>query len=78
MSTALLIAAFSFFLGQQDNMPEFIQGSPVLFVPPFAVLAAMLFWIFRVRFAKAWRRTPPRRRPRAVAQAPAQLAPEHG
>ena len=74
MSTALLIAAFSFFLGQQANMPEFIQGSPLLFVPPVAVLAAMVFWIFRVRFAKAYRRTPPRR---AAPEAPPLLAPEH-
>lgn len=58
MSAALLIAAFSFFLGQQKVMPEFIQGSPLLFVPPLAVLGAMLFWILRVRFAKAWRRAP--------------------
>ena len=55
MSTALLIAAFSFFLGQQDNMPEFIQGSPLLFAPPLIVFATMLFWILRVRFAKRFR-----------------------
>ena len=30
MSTAFLIAAFSFFLGQQDNMPEHVRGSPPL------------------------------------------------
>ena len=52
--TALLIAAFSFFLGQQKVMPVAIQGSPWLFVPPLATLAAMVFWIFRVRFAQAW------------------------
>jgi hypothetical protein len=74
MSTAFLIAAFSFFLGQQDNMPEAVRGSPLLFVPPVAVLASMLFWIFRVRFAKAWLRTPMRRRP---SEGSARLAPEH-
>ncbi|HEX8640205.1 MAG TPA: hypothetical protein VF704_03510 [Allosphingosinicella sp.] len=74
MSTAFLIAAFSFFLGQQDNMPVAIQGSPLLFIPPVAVLAAMLFWIFRVRFARAWLRKPMRRR---RDRSPAQLAPEH-
>jgi uncharacterized membrane protein len=58
MSAALLIAAFSFFLGQQKVMPDFIQGSPLLFVPPLAVFGSMLFWILRVRFAKAWRRGP--------------------
>jgi hypothetical protein len=55
MCTALLIAAFSFFLGQQKVMPEAIQGSPLLFVPPLATLAAMIFWLVRVRF----RRLPP-------------------
>lgn len=50
MCTALLIAAFSFFLGQQRVMPEAIQGSPLLFVPPLAVLAALIFWSLRIRF----------------------------
>jgi uncharacterized membrane protein len=52
MSAAFLIAAFSFFLGQQRNMPEFIQGSPLLFAPPLAILATMLFWIVRVRLGR--------------------------
>ena len=60
MCAALLIAAFSFFLGQQKVMPLSWQGSPLLFVPPFAVLGAMIFWIFRVRFAKAFRSYAPR------------------
>lgn len=76
MSTAFLIAAFSFFLGQQDNMPEFIQGSPVLFAPPFAILAAMIFWIFRVRFSKAFRRAAPRGRSAPLDSAAASLAVE--
>jgi len=67
MSTAFLIAAFSFFLGQQDKMPEFIQGSPLLFIPPLAVLAAMIFWIFRVRFSSAFLWVAPRRAQRAAA-----------
>jgi uncharacterized membrane protein len=60
MSAAFLIAAFSFFLGQQGNMPEFVQGSPLLFAPPLAVLATMLFWIFRVRLGRRFGRWPPR------------------
>ena len=52
MCAALLIAAFSFFLGQQKVMPASIQGSPFLFAPPLAVLAAMIFWIVRVRFSR--------------------------
>lgn len=59
MSTALLIAAFSFFLGQQRSMPDFVQGSPFLYLPPLAVLTAMIFWICRIRFtpySAGWRR----------------------
>lgn len=56
MCTALLIAASSFFLGQQKVMPEAIQGSALLFVPPLAVFVAMIFWIFCARFS---RRFPP-------------------
>jgi uncharacterized membrane protein len=59
MCAALLIAAFSFFLGQQRSMPEFMRGSPFLALPPLAVLAAMIFWIARVRFARAWGRSAP-------------------
>lgn len=53
MCLALFVAVGSFFLGQQRVMPEFMQGSSWLSVPPLAVLAAMLFWLLRLRFAKA-------------------------
>jgi uncharacterized membrane protein len=56
MCTALLIAAFSFFLGQQKVMPTSWQGSPFLFVPPLTVLALMVFWLLRVRFSSAFKR----------------------
>lgn len=59
MCTAMLIATSSFFQGQQDEFPEAIQG-PFWSVPPLAVLAAMIFWIFRVRFSAAFRKWPPR------------------
>jgi uncharacterized membrane protein len=55
MCAALLITAFSFFLGQQRVMPVSWQGSPLLFIPPFAVLGSMIFWLLRVRFAKVYR-----------------------
>lgn len=76
MSAALLIAAFSFFLGQQRSMPLFIQGSPLLYLPPLMALAAMIFWIFRARFSSAFHWALPRR-PAPVA-ARAILAPEQG
>lgn len=55
MSVALFIAAGSFFLGQQKVMPEFMRGSPLLFIPAFAPLVLMIFWLARVRLTKAFR-----------------------
>jgi hypothetical protein len=52
MCLALFVAVGSFFLGQQRQMPEFMQGSPWLSVPPLAVLAAMVFWLLKLRFAR--------------------------
>ncbi|HET9484301.1 MAG TPA: hypothetical protein VFO79_10125, partial [Xanthomonadales bacterium] len=50
MCFAFFIATGSFFLGQQDVMPAPVRGSPLLFVLAFAPLAAMLYWLLRVRF----------------------------
>ena len=54
MSVALTIASGSFFLGQQRIMPVSMQGSPWLFVPVFAPLLLMVFWLIRVR-VRRWR-----------------------
>ena len=61
MCVALLIAASSFFQGQQDEFPDAIRGLTIWYVPPLAVLAALIFWSFRVRFGAAYRSWPPRR-----------------
>jgi hypothetical protein len=53
MLFALFIATGSFFLGQQDILPAAVRGSPILFVLAFAPFALMLFWLVRIRFAKA-------------------------
>ena len=53
MCVAFFIATGSFFLGQQDILPAAMRGSPLLFVPAFAPIAVMLFWLVRLRFAKA-------------------------
>lgn len=60
MCMALWIAASSFFQGQQDEFADPIRGLAIWYVPPLAVLAAMIFWIFRVRFSKRYRAWPPR------------------
>ena len=60
MCLAFFIATGSFFLGQQDVLPQAIRGSPVLFALAFAPFAIMIFWLGRLRFAKGIRRLRPR------------------
>ena len=55
MCVALFIAAASFFLGQADVFPQELR-SPLLAVPPLAVLAVMAFWLLRLRFPKKFGR----------------------
>ena len=52
MCFAFFIATGSFFLGQQDVLPQVVRGSLILFVLALAPIALMLFWLVRVRFAK--------------------------
>jgi Predicted membrane protein (DUF2306) len=52
MCFAFFIATGSFFLGQQDVLPEAVQGSPILFVLAFAPFAVMAFWLVRLRVGK--------------------------
>jgi uncharacterized membrane protein len=54
MCVALFVGTGSFFLGQQKVMPAFIHGSPILVVLAFAPLVLMVFWMVRVRFARAF------------------------
>jgi len=76
MCMALFIAVLSFFIGQQRVMPEFMRGSPLLFIPPLAVLATMLFWLLKLRFAKVLNQLKQRRRlrRRQAAGAPVRAA----
>lgn len=55
MCLALLIAAFSFFIGQSDEFPETIRIMPLLVLPPLLVLAAMIYWRWRIRDEARWR-----------------------
>ncbi len=56
MCFAFFIATGSFFLGQQDVMPQAVRGSPLLFLLAFAPFAVMAFWLARLRLAKSFRR----------------------
>ena len=51
---ALLIAAASFFFGQQKAFPEEYRGGFLWFVPPLAILGLMIFWLIRIRFPRAF------------------------
>jgi hypothetical protein len=59
MCFAFFIATGSFFLGQQDVLPQAVRGSPALFVLAFAPFAVMAFWLVRMRFSRAAARLRP-------------------
>jgi uncharacterized membrane protein len=59
MCFALFVAAGSFFLGQADEFPVALRVTPLLALPVLIVLAAMIYWLWRVR----------RTRPTSIAQA---------
>lgn len=54
MTLACFLAVTSLFLGQQDDVFPFMQGSPLLLIPSLLTLGFLLFWILRVRFARNW------------------------
>lgn len=68
MCFAFFIATGSFFLGQQDVMPEAVRGSPILFILAFAPFGVMAFWLVRLRFAKGLRRLSLRPQPAAAME----------
>lgn len=55
MCFGLFIASGSFFLGRARIFPQFVQKSGVLVVLTVLPLGLLVFWLFRVRFAKAWK-----------------------
>lgn len=65
MDSALLLAATSFFLGQQRVFPPALRGSPVLFAPEILIIGLMVFWLVNMR----------RRRPSSAAPMQRQATP---
>lgn len=57
MCFALFIAAASIFLARQQLFPPFMRKTGMLFLLSFLPLILMLFWLIRLRFAKAYRRS---------------------
>jgi len=49
MCVALLIAAISLFLGQQQVFPAGLRGSPWLMLPEVGVLVLLAYWLARMR-----------------------------
>src|SRR5438094_4789090 len=49
MSTALLIAAFSFFIGQAKIIPNPYRVLPILIIPPLMALVALPYRLGRIR-----------------------------
>lgn len=57
MSLAMVIATASLFVGQQQVLPEPVRGTLLVAIPPLSALAAMIYWLVRIR----WPRNPRRR-----------------
>jgi hypothetical protein len=59
MCFALFIAAASIFLARQQLFPAIFRKTGVLILLSFLPLLLMIFWLVRVRFAKAYRKVDP-------------------
>ncbi|HEX3700471.1 MAG TPA: hypothetical protein VHV27_07340 [Phenylobacterium sp.] len=55
-----LAMAWGSFAGQPKAQPAFLHGSPVLALPALIVLAAMAYWLIRLRSRRRARPQPPR------------------
>ena len=58
MCFGLFFATMSFFVGQQQVFPAFLRGSLLLTALAFLPLPVMVYWLFRVRWKKAYRIEP--------------------
>jgi hypothetical protein len=56
MCLAMLIATSSFFLGQAKLFPVTVRKSGLLFAPVLLVIAALLYWLIRIRVLPLLRR----------------------
>ena len=58
MCLGMFIATGSLFLGQQQVFPEALRGTAALTAPPLLVLAALLFWMLKVRLGRTFKPAP--------------------
>jgi uncharacterized membrane protein len=68
MCFAWFIASASLFLARQELFPKFMRKTGTLVLLSFLPLIVMIFWLVRVRFAKAYRTTPQRIEPKRIAR----------
>jgi hypothetical protein len=66
MCFALFIAASSIFLARQQLFPAFMRKTGALFILSFLPLALMVFWLVRVRVARAYKKSVAAHRASAV------------
>jgi hypothetical protein len=52
LCAAFLLAALSFFLGQQQLFPPVLRGSLLLLIPELAIVALMAYWLIRTRWPR--------------------------
>ncbi|MGB7846329.1 MAG: DUF2306 domain-containing protein [Candidatus Acidiferrum sp.] len=57
MCFAFLITVLSFFLGKQQLLPEAILKTHLNLVPILIVAVSMIYWLIRVRFTNAYKKT---------------------
>lgn len=50
------IATVSFFLGQKQVFPAWLQGSNAFLIPAFLPLVLLVFWLIRVRFTNMYQK----------------------
>jgi hypothetical protein len=55
MSLALVIASFSFFIGQAKVIPKPVRIYPLLMIPPLIAVAMLFYWLWRVRIRQKMR-----------------------
>jgi hypothetical protein len=58
MCFGLFIGTGSFFLGQQQVFLAFLRGSVLLTVLAVLPFPLMIYWLFRIRFSKAYETRP--------------------
>ena len=58
MCFSFFIATGSFFLGQQQVFPKAWRGAAVWLIPALLPLAAMIFWLIRIRFTTSGKSKP--------------------